>query len=127
MQPAQIEVAAVLGGLALADPAFPGGCQRHGSFGDRCRRGEGRADSAGDGDSALGGLHAGAAAAGAEIFIEAGPAKVLTGLLRQIDRSQECLKCRGCGEPRKDVGRAQCELRPNDLTLRQPAALLAYR
>jgi len=30
-------------------------------------------------------------AAGAELFIEVGPGKVLTGLLRQIDRAQKCL------------------------------------
>jgi len=30
-------------------------------------------------------------AAGAEIFVEVGPGKVLTGLLRQIDRGLKCL------------------------------------
>ena len=30
-------------------------------------------------------------AAGAEIFLEVGPGKVLTGLLRQIDRSLKCM------------------------------------
>jgi [acyl-carrier-protein] S-malonyltransferase len=30
-------------------------------------------------------------AAGTEVFIEAGPGKVLTGLLRQIDRNLKCV------------------------------------
>jgi len=29
--------------------------------------------------------------AGAEVFVEVGPGRVLTGLLRQIDRSQRCV------------------------------------
>jgi [acyl-carrier-protein] S-malonyltransferase len=46
--------------------------------------------------------------AGAEVFVEAGPGKVLTGLLRQIDRSLKCVNV----EDAAGLGKALAELAP---------------
>jgi [acyl-carrier-protein] S-malonyltransferase len=91
MQPAQLEVASVLGALTLSDPAFPVAANVSGAL--LTRAAEVRQALV---DQVTGTVRWVACvesllAAGAEIFIEAGPGKVLTGLLRQIDRSQRCL------------------------------------
>ena len=49
------------------------------------------ADRAGDGAGALGGIDAADDRRGREFLVEVGPGKVLTGLLRQIDRAQKCV------------------------------------
>ncbi|MGB6743948.1 MAG: ACP S-malonyltransferase [Terracidiphilus sp.] len=87
MQPAQEEVARVLAGLAMHDPKIPVAANVTGGMVTT-------ADAARD---ALVRQVTGAVrwvdcvqslkAAGAEIFVEAGPGKVLCGLLRQIDPS----------------------------------------
>jgi [acyl-carrier-protein] S-malonyltransferase len=91
MQPAQVEVAAVLGGLTLADPAFPVAANVTGAM---------VTDAAAAKDALIRQVTGtvrwvdctqALLAAGAEIFLEAGPGKVLSGLLRQIDRNQKCL------------------------------------
>ncbi len=91
MQPAQEEVARVLGGLAMTDPLIPAAANVSGSLVTT-------ADAARD---ALIRQVTGAVrwvdcvkalvAAGAEVFIEVGPGKVLCGLLRQIDPSLKSL------------------------------------
>ncbi len=91
MQPAQEEVARVLGGLALADPSVPVAANVTGGLVTT-------ADAARD---ALIRQVTGAVrwvncvqalvAAGATQFIEVGPGKVLCGLLKQIDPTQKSL------------------------------------
>jgi len=91
MQPAQEEVARVLGGLAMADPRIPVAANVSGKL----------ISTAGDARDALTRQVTGAVrwvdcmhalvAAGAEVFIEVGPGKVLCGLLRQIDPALKAL------------------------------------
>jgi len=91
MQPAQEEVARVLSAIALEEPRFPVAANVTGTLvttaGAACdaliRQVTGTVNWAGCVQAQL--------AAGAEVFVEVGPGKVLTGLLRQIDRSQKCL------------------------------------
>ena len=91
MQPAQEEVARVLAGIALADPAIPVAANVTGSL-------ISTADAARD---ALTRQVTGTVrwvdcvqaliAAGATHFVEVGPGKVLCGLLKQIDPAQKSL------------------------------------
>jgi [acyl-carrier-protein] S-malonyltransferase len=91
MQPAQEEVARVLAGLTLADPSIPVAANVNGAL----------LTTADDVRTALVQQVTGTVrwvdcvqslvAAGTEVFIEAGPGKVLTGLLRQIDRGSKCV------------------------------------
>jgi len=91
MQPAQEEVARVLGGLSLSDPRFPVAANVTG----------GMVTTAEAARDALTRQVTGAVrwvdcvhslvGAGAELFIEVGPGKVLCGLLRQIDPAQKAL------------------------------------
>jgi [acyl-carrier-protein] S-malonyltransferase len=91
MQPAQEDVARVLGGIALVEPAIPVAANVTGNLvtgSDAAREAlilqvTGTVNWVGCVQALL--------AAGAETFVEVGPGKVLTGLLRQIDRSQTCL------------------------------------
>ena len=91
MQPAQEEVARV---LSAAHPGRSGnscGGQRDRRPGDHRRCGPRRAHPAGNGRGALGGLREGAGWAGPQVFIEVGPGKVLSGLMKQIDPAQKAL------------------------------------
>jgi [acyl-carrier-protein] S-malonyltransferase len=91
MQPAQEEVARVLDALTLADPRFPVAANVTG----------GLVTTAAEARDALIRQVTGAVrwidcmntliGAGAELFVEAGPGKVLCGLLRQIDPAQKSL------------------------------------
>jgi [acyl-carrier-protein] S-malonyltransferase len=91
MQPAQEEVARVLGALTLADPRIPVAANVTG----------GLVSTAAAARDALIRQVTGAVrwmdcvqsllAAGAELFVEVGPGKVLSGLLRQIDPAQKSL------------------------------------
>ena len=91
MQPAQEEVARVLGALTLADPHIPVAANVTG----------GLVSTAAEARDVLIRQVTGAVrwvdcvqsliGAGAEIFIEVGPGKVLCGLLRQIDPAQKSL------------------------------------
>jgi [acyl-carrier-protein] S-malonyltransferase len=91
MQPAQEEVARVLGALTLADPRIPVAANVTG----------GLVSTAAEVRDALTRQVTGAVrwvdcmqtlvAAGADLFIEVGPGKVLCGLLRQIDSTQKAL------------------------------------
>ncbi len=91
MQPAQEEVARVLGTLALSDPRIPVVANVTGRV----------VTTAADASGALVNQVTGAVrwvdcvqslkAAGAELFIEVGPGKVLCGLLKQIDPTLKTL------------------------------------
>ncbi len=91
MRPAQDDVATVLSGLTLHQPAFPVAANVSGTL----------VTTADDTRQALIEQVTGPvrwvecmralAGAGAEIFIEVGPGKVLMGLLRQIDRGLKCV------------------------------------
>ena len=91
MQPAQEEVARVLAGLAIAEPRFPVAANVTGGLVTT-------AEAARD---ALVRQVTGAVrwvdcmqaliGAGAEVFVEVGPGKVLCGLLKQIDPAQKAL------------------------------------
>ncbi|HWT65294.1 MAG TPA: ACP S-malonyltransferase, partial [Terracidiphilus sp.] len=91
MQPAQEEVARVLGALTLGEPAVPVAANVTGKL----------VSSAADAQDALIRQVTGAVrwvecvqtlvAAGATTFIEVGPGKVLGGLLHQIDHAQKAL------------------------------------
>ncbi len=106
MQPAQEEVARVLASLTLADPRIPVAANVTGGFVTT-------ADAARD---ALIRQVTGAVrwvdciqsliGAGATIFIEVGPGKVLGGLLRQIDSAQKALNVEDTASLEKTLGRA---------------------
>ena len=91
MQPAQEEVARVLAGLALADPQFPVAVNVTGTL----------VTTAAEVRDALTRQVTGAvrwvdcmralAGAGAEVFVEVGPGKVLCGLAKQIDPALKSL------------------------------------
>jgi [acyl-carrier-protein] S-malonyltransferase len=91
MQPAQAEVARVLAQIALAEPSIPVAANVTGTL----------VTTAEDARQALVNQVTGTVrwaecvqtlvAAGAETFVEVGPGKVLTGLLRQIDRGLKCV------------------------------------
>jgi [acyl-carrier-protein] S-malonyltransferase len=91
MQAAQEEVARVLGALKLADPRIPVAANVTGRV----------VSTAAEAQDALIRQVTGAVrwmecvqsllGAGAEVFIEVGPGKVLCGLLRQIDPAQKSL------------------------------------
>ena len=91
MQPAQEEVARVLNGLALSDPRIPVAANVTGSL----------VTTAGAAREALIRQVTGAVRwvdcikalvqAGPQVFIEAGPGKVLSGLMKQIDPAQKAL------------------------------------
>ncbi len=91
MQPAQEEVARVLDGLTLSDPRIPVAANVTG----------GMVTTAAEARDALTRQVTGAvrwvdcvkalAGAGAEVFVEAGPGKVLCGLLKQIDPALKAL------------------------------------
>jgi [acyl-carrier-protein] S-malonyltransferase len=91
MQPAQEEVARVLAGLSMAEPRFPVAANVTGKL----------VTTAEDTRDALIRQVTGAVrwvdcmqalvGAGAEVFLEVGPGKVLCGLLRQIDPAQKTM------------------------------------
>jgi len=91
MQPAQIDVAKTLGGIALNNPGFAVAANVTGALvtsADATR--EALIQQVTGTVNWVGCVQA-LTAAGAEIFVEVGPGKVLTGLLRQIDRGLKCL------------------------------------
>jgi len=91
MQPAQEDVARTLAGLSLADPGIPVAANVSGTLVTTAEQAQkalieqvtGTVNWAGCVQALVGG--------GAEIFFEVGPGKVLTGLLRQIDRGLKCV------------------------------------
>ena len=91
MQPAQEDVAKALAGIALGEPRIPVAANVTGALvttADAAREALIRQVT---GTVNWAGCVQALVAAGAEAFIEVGPGKVLTGLLRQIDRAQKCV------------------------------------
>lgn len=91
MEPAQREVARVLGGIALREPGFPVAANVTGAL----------LMTAADARQALIAQVTGTVQwvscvaalveIGADVFVEVGPGKVLSGLMRQINREMPCL------------------------------------
>src|SRR5580698_5725892 len=112
MQPAQEEVARVLGSLALADPTIPVAANVTGGLVTT-------ADAARDAlirqvtgtvkwvDCVQALINEGRTAAGATTFIEVGPGKVLSGLLRQIDSTQKALNVEDAASLEKTLAELQ--------------------
>lgn len=91
MQPAQEEVAAVLGGLTLAEPSFPVAANVTGALLTGSSQVREALIEQVTGTVRWVDCVQSLVAAGTEVFVEAGPGKVLTGLLRQIDRGIKCV------------------------------------
>ncbi len=107
MQPAQEEVARVLEGFAIGDPQIPVAANFTGAL----------VTTAAEARDALIRQVTGAVrwvdcvqtlkAAGAELFIEVGPGKVLCGLLRQIDRELKTLNVEDAASLEKTLAEAK--------------------
>ena len=87
MQPAQEEVARVLEGLPLSDPKFPIAANVSGALVTTADQARQALIEQVTGTVRWVSCIRSLLTAGTEIFIEAGPGKVLSGLLKQIDRS----------------------------------------
>jgi len=91
MRPAQEDVAEVLHRLALRDPEFPVAANVSGTLVTRADAARQALIEQVTGTVNWVGCVQALLAAGTEVFVEVGPGKVLTGLLRQIDRSLQCV------------------------------------
>jgi len=91
MQPAQEDVAAFLSGIRLSAPQFPVAANVTGSLVTTAEAAREALILQVTGTVNWAGCIQALVSAGGEVFIEVGPGKVLTGLLRQIDRSLKCL------------------------------------
>jgi [acyl-carrier-protein] S-malonyltransferase len=91
MQPAQEEVARVLDGIALSDPKFAVAANVSAALVTTAEAARQALIDQVTGTVRWAGCVQALVDAGAEQFIEAGPGKVLTGLLRQIDRNLRCV------------------------------------
>jgi [acyl-carrier-protein] S-malonyltransferase len=89
MQPAQEEVARVLGALTLADPRVPVAANVTGDLVTTVAAAQDALIRQVTGAVRWVDCMQSLVGAGAEIFIEVGPGKVLCGLLRQIDPTQK--------------------------------------
>lgn len=108
MQPAQEEVARVLDGLAMHDPRIPVAANVTGGLVTTAEAARDALIRQVTGTvrwvDCVGALKS----AGAEVYIEAGPGKVLCGLLKQIDSALKSLNVEDAGSLEKTVA----ELRP---------------
>jgi [acyl-carrier-protein] S-malonyltransferase len=91
MQPAQEEVARVLGSITLSEPAIPIAANVSGELVTSAEAARRALVEQVTGTVRWVGCVQALRDAGAEIFVEAGPGKVLSGLLRQIDRGLKCV------------------------------------
>jgi [acyl-carrier-protein] S-malonyltransferase len=91
MQPAQEDVAKFLSGITLSDPKIPVAANVSGALVTTAEAAREALIRQVTGTVNWAGCVRALGAGGAEIFIEAGPGKVLSGLLRQIDRNLKCL------------------------------------
>jgi len=91
MQPAQVDVAEVLRGIELAEPAIPVAANVSGTLVKTANAARDALIGQVTGTVDWAGCVRALVAGGAEIFVEVGPGKVLTGLLRQIDRGLKCV------------------------------------
>lgn len=92
MQPAQEEVARVLDSLTLVDPRFPVAANVSASLVTTAAASQDALIRQVTGTVRWAGCVQALVDSGAQFFLEAGPGKVLTGLLRQIDRSLKCMQ-----------------------------------
>ena len=91
MQPAQEEVAQVLSGISLAEPGIPVAANVSGALVSSADAVRQALIEQVTGTVRWVGCVQALRDAGGEVFVEVGPGKVLTGLLRQIDRSLKCV------------------------------------
>jgi [acyl-carrier-protein] S-malonyltransferase len=91
MQPAQEEVARVLSTIKLAEPAIPVAANVSGILVNTAKAARHALVEQVTGTVRWAGCVQALVDSGANLFVEAGPGKVLTGLLRQIDRSLKCV------------------------------------
>jgi len=91
MQPAQEEVARVLGSITLGEPAIPVAANVSGELVTSAEAARQALIEQVTGTVRWVGCIQALRDAGAEIYVEAGPGKVLSGLLRQIDRGLKCV------------------------------------
>ena len=117
MQPAQEEVARVLCGLTLHDPRIPVAANVTGSFvitasaaRDALIRQVTGAVRWVECVQALEGrsLSVEGQGAGADVFIEVGPGKVLCGLLKQIDPALKSMNVEDAASLEKTLGETNC-------------------
>ena len=97
MQPAQEEVARVLGALELADPRIPVAANVTGGMVTTAAAAQDALIRQVTGTVRWVDCMQSLIGAGAEVFIEVGPGKVLCGLLRQIDPAQKSLNVEDAG------------------------------
>jgi [acyl-carrier-protein] S-malonyltransferase len=91
MQPAQEDVASVLSWTALGEPHIPVAANVSGTLVTSAEAARDALIRQVTGTVNWVGCIQALVAAGAEVFVEVGPGKVLTGLLRQIDRGLNCV------------------------------------
>jgi len=91
MQPAQEEVARVLGEIALSEPKIPVAANVSATLVTTAAAARQALIEQVTGTVRWAGCVQALVDGGAEMFVEAGPGKVLTGLLRQIDRGLKCV------------------------------------
>jgi [acyl-carrier-protein] S-malonyltransferase len=91
MKPAQDDVAHFLSGLTLSDPGIPVAANIHGNLLTTAVAVQQALIEQVTGTVRWVDCVQSLVSAGTEIFIEVGPGKVLTGLLRQIDRNLKCV------------------------------------
>lgn len=91
MKPAQEEVEKVLAALTISEPQIPVAANVTGTLLTSCGTARDALIEQVTGTVNWTGCVHALIGAGAEIFVEVGPGKVLTGLLRQIDRGQKCV------------------------------------
>ena len=91
MQPAQEEVARVLAGLALADPSIPVAANVTGGLVETAEAAKDALIRQVTGTVRWVDCVRSLAGAGAEVFVEVGPGKVLCGLMKQIDPALRAL------------------------------------
>jgi [acyl-carrier-protein] S-malonyltransferase len=106
MQPAQEEVARVLSGITLGEPGIPVAANVSGTLVSTADAARKALIEQVTGTVRWVSCVQALRNAGAEVFVEAGPGKVLTGLLRQIDRSLKCVNV----EDAASLGKALAEL-----------------
>lgn len=91
MEPAEREVERVLGAIALGEPRIPVAANVSGTLLMTAMDARDALIRQVTGTVQWVSCVAGLMELGAEVFVEVGPGKVLSGLMRQIDRSQKCL------------------------------------
>jgi [acyl-carrier-protein] S-malonyltransferase len=103
MQPAQEEVARVLDGIALHDPKVPVAANVTGKMVTTAAEAKDALIRQVTGTVRWVDCVRALVAAGADTFVEAGPGKVLTGLMKQIDGAQKAMNVEDAGSLEKTL------------------------